>query len=147
MAVAVDSGASESVMPTGEVPGYLVVMPPKPIWYANCNGGQMQNEGEQRLPMMLPSRDWFEMPFQQTSVTKPLAAVTKMCEAGQAVLFLPEEFGSSIVINMLSGDYETEELRQEDGNYMLDVWIPPIEEVEKAKQKAGNLETGFVGQR
>ena len=87
------------------------------------------------------------MPFQQTSVTKPLAAVTKMCEAGQAVLFLPEEFGSSIVINMLSGEYETEELRQVDGYYMLDVWVPPAEEVERARQQAGNPETGFVGQR
>lgn len=107
----------------------------------------MQNDGEQRLPMMLPSGDLVEIPFQQTSVTKPLAALTKMCEAGQAVLFLPEEFGSSIVIKMHSGEYETEETRQEDGNCMLDVWIPPAEEVEKAKQKAGNPEAGFVGQR
>ena len=58
MSVAVDSGASESVMPTGEVPGYPVRMPEKPVWYANCNGGQMQNEGEQNIPMMLPSGEW-----------------------------------------------------------------------------------------
>ena len=139
-------------MPTGEVPGYEVKKHERPIWYANCNGGQMQNEGEQRLPMMLPSGEWVEMPFQQTSVTKPLAAVTKMCEAGQAVLFLPEQFGSSVVINMLSGEYETEELRAEDGNYMLDVWIPPAAEVEQARRQAGegqtnHSNTGFAGQR
>ena len=139
-------------MPTGDVPGYEVKKHERPIWYANCNGGQMQNEGEQRLPMMLPSGEWVEMPFQQTSVTKPLAAVTKMCEAGQAVLFLPEQFGSSVVINMLSGEYETEELRAEDGNYMLDVWIPPAAEVEQARRQAGegqtnHSNTGFAGQR
>ena len=112
----------------------------------------MQHEGQQRLPMMLPSGEWVEMPFQQTSVTKPLAAVTKMCEAGQAVLFLPEQFGSSVVINMLSGEYETEDLRAEDGNYMLDVWIPPAAEVEQARRQAQGgptsyNEAGFAGQR
>ena len=145
MAVAVDSGASESVMPTGEVKGYPVTMPEKPIWYANCNGGQMQNEGEQSVPMMLPSGEWCEMPFQQTSVTKPLASVVKMCESGTAVLFLPEQFGASIMINMLSGEFEVEELREEDGNYMLDVWIPPMEEVQSATRTAvGDNNSGFV---
>ena len=136
-------------MPTGEVPGYPVKMPEKPVWYANCNGGQMQNEGEQNIPMMLPSGEWCEMPFQQTSVTKPLAAVTRMCEAGNAVLFLPEQFGASIVINMLSGEFEVEELREEDGNYMLDVWIPPVEEVKQAAENAGarNEGSGFTGPR
>ena len=85
------------------------------------------------------------MPFQQTSVTKPLASVVKMCESGTAVLFLPEQFGASIMINMLSGEFEVEELREEDGNYMLDVWIPPMEEVQSATRTAvGDNNSGFV---
>ena len=92
------------------------------------------------------------MPFQQTSVTKPLAAVTRMCEAGNAVLFLPNQFGASIVINMLSGQFETEELREEEGNYMLDVWIPPAQEVQEVTQEASagraeNSGPGFARQR
>ena len=112
----------------------------------------MRDEGEQSLPMMLPSGEWCEMPFRQTSVTKPLAAVTRMCEAGNAVLFLPQQFGSSIVINMLSGEFETEDLREEDGNYMLDVWIPPANEVREVVQNVtndggGNNSPGFARQR
>ena len=63
-------------------------------------------------------------------------------------MFLPEQFGSSVVINMLTGEYEIEELREEDGNYMLDVWIPPIEEVEQMTQEVGaDRNSGFVGPR
>ena len=64
------------------------------------------------------------------------------------MLFLPEQFGASIMINMLSGEFEVEELREEDGNYMLDVWIPPIPEVQQAtKAAAEDNSAGFLRPR
>ena len=49
---------------------------------------------------------------------------------------------------MLSGELEVDELRAEDRNYMLDVWIPPVEEVEHATKTAEEDSTaGFVRPR
>ena len=64
------------------------------------------------------------MTFQATEkVRKPLAAVKRIVEAGHAVVFAPEDLGGSFILNLESG--EENGLREDDGNYMLDVWIPP----------------------
>ena len=64
------------------------------------------------------------MTFQATEkVRKPLAAVKRIVEAGHAVVFLPDNFGGSFILNLETG--EENGLREDDGNYMLDVWIPP----------------------
>ena len=52
------------------------------------------------------------MVMKASPVTKPLGSVKKICQAGHTVVF----------------DKNTGEenwLREEDGNYMLDAWIPP----------------------
>ena len=46
-----------------------------------------------------------------------------MVEAGLALVFAPEDWGGSFMINTTT--LEEEQLREEDGNYVLDVWIPP----------------------
>ena len=56
-------------------------------------------------------------------VTKPLASVKKICQAGHRVIF--DEEGSYIV-NKRTG--EVNALREEDGNYMLDMWVMPGDE-------------------
>ena len=66
------------------------------------------------------------MRFQATEkVRKPLAAVKRIVEAGHAVIFAPEDMGGSFILNLSSG--EENSLREDDGNYMLDVWIPPAD--------------------
>ena len=66
------------------------------------------------------------MKFQATTkVKKPLAAVKRMVEAGHAVVFAPLEFGGSFILNMRTG--EENSLREDDGNYILDCWLPPPE--------------------
>ena len=58
--------------------------------------------------------------MQAADVTRPLASVKRVCEAGHAVVFDEE---GSFVINKYTG--EVNMLREEGGNYMLDIWVPP----------------------
>ena len=53
-------------------------------------------------------------------MAKPLASVKRICSTGHMVVFDEEE---SYIINKRTG--ETNILREDDGNYMLDVWVPP----------------------
>ena len=50
-----------------------------------------------------------------------------MVEAGHAVVFAPPELGGSFIVNLKS--VEENALREDDGNYILDVWIPPAKSV------------------
>ncbi len=77
------------------------------------------------------------MTFQAAPVAKPLASVMGICRAGHQVVF--DEEGSYIV-NKQTG--EVNWLREENGNYLLDVWIPPNDEV-KGEANGGQ---GFVWQ-
>ena len=65
------------------------------------------------------------MTFQSCDVTKPLAAVANMLDAGQAVIFAPEDFGGSCILDLATGVEEP--LTREDGNFILHVWVPPTE--------------------
>ena len=76
--------------------------------------------GELNLPMLMRERDWKSMKLQACPVAKPLASVKRICMAGHAVIF--DEEGSYIV-NKTTGSVT--QLREEDGNYMLDVYVPP----------------------
>ena len=60
------------------------------------------------------------MIFTGAPVSKPLAPVKRICAAGHFVIF--DEDGSYIV-NKSTG--EVNALREEQGNYMLDVYVPP----------------------
>ena len=73
------------------------------------------------------------MTFQACDVTKPLAAVANMLDAGQAVIFAPEEFGGSCILDLVTG--EEEPLIREDGNFILHVWVPPPSEVKAHFQR------------
>ena len=85
--------------------------------------GAIRNEGEQRIPIVTPSGLLKAMTFQACDATKPLASVKRMMDAGHAVVFAPDELGGSFILNLHSG--EDEPLVEEDGNYYMDVWVPP----------------------
>ena len=123
MRITVDSGAAESVIPVDEVQNYKRHRLEKDEWFQTASGEPIRNEGEQRIPIMLSSGQLRGMTFQVCDVTKPLASVKRMMDAGHAVVFAPEEVGGSFVMNLESGEDET--LIEEDGNYYMDVWIPP----------------------
>ena len=63
-------------------------------------------------------------------VTEPLGSVKKICQAGHTVVFDDE---GSFIRN--KNDGEVHWLREEDGNCMLDAWIPPPQQ--------GSNETSF----
>ena len=48
-------------------------------------------------------------------------------EAGHAVVFAPEEMGGSFILNLATAEENL--LREDDWNYVMDVWIPPPEAV------------------
>ena len=60
------------------------------------------------------------MMFAAAPVTKPLGSVMSMNKANHIVLF--DEAGS-FIMNKATG--EANMLREEDGNFILDVWVPP----------------------
>ena len=70
--------------------------------------------------MMLRERSLRSMTMCAAPVTRPLASVNKICKAGHMVIF--DEDGSYIY-NNTSGEISM--LREDDGTYMFDVWIPP----------------------
>ena len=90
--------------------------------YASATGEEIANEGEVTIPMITAEGTKRKMTMQAAGVAKPLASVKMMCEAGHVVVF--DEDGS-YMLNKLTG--EVNYFREEAGNYMLDVWVPPIE--------------------
>ena len=123
MRVTVDSGAAESVIPIDEVTNYEKVPRVMEEYFQTASGEPIRNEGEQRIPVVTPSGQLKGMTFQACDVTKPLASVKRLMDAGHAVVFAPDELGGSFILNLASG--EDEPLVEEDGNYHMDVWVPP----------------------
>ena len=119
------SGAAESVVPIAEITCYPKIKPAIEEWFQTASGEPIANEGEQRLPMVTPSGQLRGMAFKACDVTKPLASVKRMVDAGHAVIFSPEECGGSFILNLQTG--EEEQLIEEDGNYHMEVWVPPPE--------------------
>ena len=125
MRITVDSGAAESVIPVDEIRNYAKIPHSCDEYFQTASGEAIRNEGEQRIPVVTPSGQLKGMTFQACDVTKPLASVKRMMDAGHAVIFAPDELGGSFILNLATGDDEA--LIEEDGNYFMDVWVPPPE--------------------
>ena len=81
---------------------------------------QFLNLGDPRLPLYMREGTVRGMVLKASLVTKPLGSVKKICQAGHTVVFDGE---GSFIMNKNTG--EVTGLRAEDGNFMLDAWIPP----------------------
>ena len=88
--------------------------------FASAIGEPIPNLGTVQLPMVLREMSLRSMKLCAAPVTRPLASVKKICKAGHMVIF--DEDGSYIY-NKASGEINM--LREDDGNYMLDVWVLP----------------------
>ena len=123
ISVAIDSGAAETVIPHTLVPEHKIDETEKSkagLCYASATGEPIPNMGEQRLPLVTGEGSLRKMTFQAAPVAKPLGSVHKICKAGHAVVF---DSDCSYIINKRTGEINW--LREEQGNYMLDVWVPP----------------------
>ena len=119
-----DSGAAESVCPHGMIGHIEVVDSPGSKagqHYLAANGGRIANRGQQLLPCMLGNGDITEAVFQVADVSRPLMSVSKVCEAGNRVIF-----GQSggVILNLSSG--KTTVFEMKDGVYVFPLWIPGL---------------------
>ena len=123
ISIAIDSGAAATVIPHTMVTEYPIVataMSEAGVCYVSATGEPIPNLGEQRLPLATVEGSLRAMTFQAAPVAKPLGSVKKMCQAGHMVVF--DDEGSYIYNKQTQ---EINWLREESGNYMLDVWLPP----------------------
>ena len=93
------------------------------VQYASATGEEILNLGEVVLPVITAEGTKRRMRLQAT-VSRPLASVKRTCEAGHTVVF--DDTGSFIlnfILNKATGEINA--LREECGNYMLDLWVPP----------------------
>ena len=128
LSIAIDSGAAATVIPHTMVTEYPIVataMSEAGVCYVSATGEPIPNLGEQRLPLATIEGSLRAMTFQAAPVAKPLGSVKKMCQAGHMVVFDDE---GSYIYN--KNTQEINWLREESGNYMLDVWLPPAAAVE-----------------
>ena len=91
--------------------------------YASATGDPIPNLGEQVLPLLTQEGSLRSMTFQAAPVDRALGSVKRMCASGHVVVF--DEDGS-YVANKRTGEINW--LREENGNYMLDTWVMPVDE-------------------
>ena len=125
--MAIDSGACDNVIDAEEtVPDYEVYQTKASMngmKYASATGEEIPNLGEVMIPMVTSEGTKKKMKMQAAAVSRPLASAKRICEAGHMVIF---DEDASYLLNKTTG--EINYLREEAGNYMFDVWIPPRSE-------------------
>ena len=122
ISIAIESGAAATVIPHTMVTEYPILataMSEAGVCYVSATGEPIPNLGEQRLPLATVEGSLRAMTFQAAPVAKPLGSVKKMCQAGHVIVF--DDEGSYIYNKQTQ---EINWLREESGNYMLDVWLP-----------------------
>ena len=123
LSVAVDSGAAETVIPYNLIGGHAIMETDASrsgLNYASATGQPIPNLGEQKLPLCTQEGTLRAMTFQAAPVSRPLGSVKRMCKSGHRCVFDEE---GSFIENKFTGEINW--LREEDGNYMLDVWVVP----------------------
>ena len=122
VSMAVDSGACDSVADPAQFPCNVLetAASRSEANFASATGEPIPNLGEMRVPLMTREGTRRSMKVTAAPVTKPLASVKKICQAGHRVIF--DEEGSFIVNKRTE---EVNALREEDGNHMLDMWVMP----------------------
>ena len=125
MSMAVDSGACDNVADPDQVPCRVLETEASRSGanFASASGEPIPNMGEMVVPMLTREGSMRSMRIQAAPVTKPLASVMKIVQAGHTVVF---DQSGSYLMNRKTGEINM--LREEDGNYMLDVWVRPTNE-------------------
>jgi hypothetical protein len=124
VSIAVDSGACDNVISPDDVPEQPVVESvgsKKGENFYSATGEPIPNLGDIKLPLITREGTARGMLMRAAPVSKPLASVKKICQAGHTVIFDEE---GSYIINKANGEINW--MREDDGNYMLDAWVPPL---------------------
>ena len=119
--ITVDSGASETVAPLSmgvNIPIESSEASLRGVKYEVANGGVVHNKGEKNCIVQAVGGSAKLLCFQVCDVHKPLLAVSKLCEAGNAVIFHP---AWSYIENLKTGERTT--LEKREGLYELRAWV------------------------
>ena len=126
--VVVDSGASASVMPEEWCP-HVPTTPTKESeqgeFFRAANGNKIYNQGQKMVTMMTQEGAHRDMRFTICDVSKALASVSQMCRSGNKVVFNPPWNPEGSYIQHVDTG-ERLWLREENGLYMLDTRVAPI---------------------
>ena len=120
--LAVDSGASETVIPDGTVKSVQLTpsdASKRGVQYEVANGERIPNLGQKSFQGITLDGQRRGITAQVADVNKPLMSVTRLVQAGNTVVF--SSTGSYVM------DDATQEkiwLRESGGMYMLRLWIP-----------------------
>ena len=139
LVVIIDSGAAETVIPHTAIPDHPVketLASKSGICYSSATDEPIPNLGEQKVPLLTNEGSVRMMTCQVAPVARPLGSVRRMCHAGHRVVF---DSDGSYIQNKATG--ETNWLREENGNYILDMKIIP------GQGWYGSTNPGFGGQR
>ena len=129
---AVDSGASETVIPEDTVHGCSVqpsIASKRGVQYEIANSHRIPNLGQKTFVGYTKEGNCRGLTAQVCDVNKPLMSVSKLVAAGHTVSFAPS---GSYVTNDSTG--ESIELVERNGMYMLNLWVPA---------SSSSMSTGF----
>ena len=125
--IIIDSGASESVLPTGwcdHAETMATAASQKGVYYTAANGHKIYNKREKHLSMMSREGVQRKMRFQVCDVERPLGSVSSICSTGHSVVFNPpDDPRGSYIEHSKSG--ERMYLEAKDGVYVLNTKIAP----------------------
>ena len=123
LSIIIDSGAAETVIPhtcVADHPVWETAASKSGVCYSSATNEPIPNLGEQKVPLVTQEGSLRIMTCQVAPVHRPLGSVRRMCQAGHKVIF--DEAGSYIE-NKRTGEINW--LREENGNYVLDVSVVP----------------------
>ena len=142
IAIAIESDAAEIGILHALVTDYAIRQTDKSragVCYASATGEPIPNLGEQKLPLATIEGSLRAMTFQVAPVSKPLGSVKRICAAGDRIVF---DDDGSYIVNKPTGELKW--LRDDNGNFMLDVWVPPPTAIDPYMN--GNGESPFQRQ-
>ena len=121
LSLAIDSGAAEIGIPHRLISQHLLKdtnASRSVMYYSSATGQPIPNLGEQCVPLFTIEHTFRGVTFQAAPVSKILVSVKCICAAGHRVVF---DYGASYIENLATGEINV--LREDNGNYMLDMWV------------------------
>ena len=126
MAITVDSGAAENVMPEHLAPSTpLEYSEEQGTVYTAANGDEMPNRGKKRVQIITKEGQNRLVNMQITDVKRALMSVAKVCDAGHTVTFT--KYGG-VIENNQSGEKTT--FKRENNVYRMRVRLSEEQELE-----------------
>jgi hypothetical protein len=119
--LAVDSGATESVVPNTMPESIKTIEGPaskRGVMYEVASGHQIPNEGEKRFTAVTEEGQERNLTLQVCDVNQGLLSVAKMAQAGNRVVF---DKAGSFVENKLTG--ERTWLQEKSGMFVMKLWV------------------------